>query len=160
MAESAKTVLEAYKDALSQSATIRAWCEAAYGRAQKVYVGIDGRQPPEAADCPFIWLEPVSCSYGRGVTEKITQLALYIETYDEEYVQDPETNAVQFLGVQRCMDLLDLAVAAIAAVSTGNALLQDIRVEFETVESFPFFMVACPLMLAEPFTLGATRTTL
>ena len=160
MAESIKTILEAFKDALSQNAAILAWSQAAYGRAHKVYVGIDSRNPPAEADCPCIRFEPVFCQYGRGVTQKISNFAMWAELYDEEFVQDPETNAVQYLGVQRMMDLLDLAVAALAAVDTGNALLQDIAAEFETVENFPFFIVGAPLTLVEPFTLGSVRTTL
>jgi len=160
MAVSAKTTLEAWKDALSTNSALTAWAKAYYGRAHKVYINIDERNGPGQDDCPYIQLRPMSARYGRGVTEKIMEFEMVACLHDESFAQDPETNAVEYFGVQKVMDMVDLAVAAIAAVSTGNALLQDIAVEIETIEFFPFFLAGCPLVLIEPFTLGATRTTL
>lgn len=160
MAESIKTTLESWKDALSTDSDLTAWAKAYYGRAHKVYVNIDERNAPGEADCPYIQLRPTACRYGRGVTEKWMEFEMVACLHDENFAQDPETNAVEYFGVQKVMDMVDLAVAAVAAVDTGNALLQDIAVEIETIEFFPFFLAGCPLILIEPFTLGATRTTL
>lgn len=160
MAESLKTTLESFKDALSVNAGLTAWSKAAYGRAHRVYVNIDARKPPGAEDCPYVMIRPVAARYGRGVTEKLMEFEMVCWLYDEAFSQDPETNAIEYAGVQRSMDMLDHAVAALAALSTGNALLQDISAEIETIEFFPFFVVGCPIMLVEPLTLGAVRTTL
>lgn len=160
MAESVKTILESWKDALSVNTALTAWSKAYFGRAHKVYINTDERNGPGQEDCPYIQLRPVASRYGRGVTEKMSEFELVCCLHDESFAQDPETNAVEYFGVQKIMDMVDLAVAALAAVSTGNALLQDISVEIETIEFFPFFMAGCPIMLVEPFTLGGTRTTL
>ena len=160
MTQSLLTTIESFKDALTIDSALTAWSQGAYGRAQKVYVNIDVRNPPGESDCPYILLRPVSAAYGRGVSQKTLNIELLCCLYDEEFVQDPETNAVEYYGVVNCMQMLDLAVAAIAAVDTGNSLLQDIEAEFETIEFFPFFMAGCPLTMAEPITLGAVRTTL
>jgi hypothetical protein len=157
---SLKTTIEAFKDALSVNAALTAWAQAAYGRTQKIYVNIDVRKPPGEEDCPYIMLRPTAARYGRGLSEKTINIEMLCCLYDEEFVQDPETNAVEYFGIGNSMDMLDLAVAAIAAVSTGNALLQDVDAEFETIEFFPFFMAGCPITLVEPITLGAVRTTL
>jgi len=160
MTVSFKTTLESFKDALTSNAALAAWCHGVYGRAPRVYVNIDLRDPPGEADCPYLLLTPVAARYGRAATQKMMEFDMLCCTHDEEFVLDPETNAVQYLGVQRSMDLLDYAVAALAAVSTGNALLQEITAEFETIEYFPFFMVGCPIALVEPLTLTADRVTL
>lgn len=160
MTESLKTTLENFKDALSVNASLTAWSKASYGRAHNIYVNIDSRQAPAAEDCPYIMLRPVAARYGRGVSEKAMEFELVCFLYDEAFAQDPETNAIEYRGVQKIMDMLDYAVAAVAGVSTGNALLQDVSAEFETIEFFPFFMAGCPIMLVEPLTLGAVRTTL
>lgn len=160
MTEALKTTLETFKDALSQRAAISSWATAAYGHGHKVFVNIDIRNPPGAADCPYIMLRPVVARYGRGVTEKRMEFEMLCCLYDEAAQTNAETNVVEYAGVQKTLDFLDLAVAAIGAVSTGNALLQDVTADFETIEFFPFFMAGCPLVLVEPLTLGADRLTL
>lgn len=160
MTVSFKTTLESFKDALSRNAALTAWAHAAYGKAQRVYVNIDMRNPPGELNCPYVLLRPLMASYGRAATQKTMDYELMCSIYDENWTLDPETNAVEYAGVQRCMDMLDLVVAAIAAVNTGNALLQQISAEFETIEFFPFFMAGCPISLVEPLTISADRTTL
>lgn len=160
MTEALKTTIEAYKDALSHNAALQAWGKAKYGRHCRVYVNIDVRQPPGEDDCPYLTLRPIACRYGRGMSEKIIEIEMVCFLHDDTYRLDPETNAVEYNGVQATMDMFDLAVAAIAGVSTGNSLLQEISAEFETIEFFPFFMAGCPIMLVEPIPLGTTRTTL
>jgi hypothetical protein len=160
MTQSLKTLIENYKDALTQSATLQNWSNAHYGRCCRVYVNIDARNPPGEDDCPYVMLRPTACRYGRGVREKTTQIEMVCCLHDDTFRLDAETRALEYRGVQKCMDMLDLAVTAVAAVNTGNALLQDIEVEIETIEFFPFFMLGCPLTLVEPLTIGATRTSL
>lgn len=160
MTQSLKTTIEAFKDALTINAGLTDWAQARYGRSHKVYVNIDTRQPPGESDCPYIMLRPTAARYGRGASQKIINIDMLCCLYDEEFVLDPETNAVEYYGIGNSMDMLDLAVAAIAAVGTGNSLLQDVEAEFETIEFFPFFMAGCPLTLVEPITLGADRLTL
>jgi hypothetical protein len=160
MAETLKTTLETFKDALTASSALSTWCQAIYGRQLTVYVNMDARNPPGEADCPYILIRPVAAIYGRGARDKTMQYDLLCCVNDETEQINAEIGAEEYSGVQAVIDFLDLAVAAIAATDTGNALLQDIQAEFETIEFFPFFMAGCPLTLVEPFPLGATRTTL
>ena len=160
MTVSLKTTLKSFKDALSRNAALTAWAHSNYGRAQRVYVNIDLRNPPGELNCPYALLRPLAATYGRAATQKTMDYELMCCLYDEAWTLDPETNAVEYAGVQRCMDMLDLAVAAIAAVDTGNALLQQISAEFETIEFFPFFMAGAPISLVEPLPISAARTTL
>jgi hypothetical protein len=160
MAETLKTTLEAFKDALTGNAALATWCQAIYGRQVNVYVNRDMRNPPGEAECPYILIQPVAAYYGRGATTKTMQFDMVCCVNDDTEQINAEIGAKEYSGVQAVIDLLDLAVAAIAAVDTGNALLQDIQAEFETIEFFPFFMAGAPISLVEPLPLGADRVTL
>lgn len=160
MAETLKTTLETFKDALTANAALSTWCQAIYGRQLTVYVNMDARNPPGEEQCPYILIRPTAAVYGRGASQKTMMYDLLCVVNDTSEQINAEIGAEEYSGVQAVIDFLDYAVAAIAAADTGNALLQDVQAEFETIEFFPFFMAGCPLTLVEPYPLGAARTTL
>lgn len=154
------TTLQAIAAALAADSALSAWSVAAYGRVPKIYINIDVRNPPGEAECPYIVLYPAAARYGRGATEKTIELSMLTAVFDTAFRTYADSDIIEYKGVQNCIDLMDLAVAAIAVVATGNALLQSVEPVFETIENFPFFMGEAPIIYVEPLTLGADRLSL
>lgn len=154
------TTLSAIAAALAANTALSAWATTNYGRVPKIYINIDDRNPPGEAEAPYILLYPAAARYGRGAREKTIELQLVACVFDDDFKTYTDTDIIEYTGVQNCVELLDLAVTAIATVNTGNALLQDISAEFDTITAFPFFMAWAPITYVEPLCMGADRLAL
>jgi hypothetical protein len=154
------TTLLALAAGLAANTALSAWATTNYGRVPKIYINIDERNPPGETECPYVLLFPTAARYGRGVREKTIELQMVTCLFDATFRTYTDTDIIEYKGVQNCVELLDLAVNAIAAIATGNALLQDVAAEFDTIEAFPFFMALAPITYVEPLCLGADRLAL
>jgi hypothetical protein len=154
------TTISAIAAALAADAALSAWSTAAYGRVPKIYISIDDRDPPGEAESPYILLYPSMARYGRGMTEKMIELQMVACIFDAAFKTYADTEIIEYKGVQNCIEMLDLAVNAIAAVNAGNALLQSVEAEFDTIGAFPFFMAWAPITYVEPLCMGADRLAL
>jgi hypothetical protein len=154
------TFIQAAAQALAADSALTAWAQATYGRPQKVYINIDLKNPPGQADCPYVILRPATARIGNAQAQKLAQLEMVCCLYDESFRTYAEDAITEYNGVQRLCELIQLAIRALAALDIGNALLNLLEPDFDTIESFPFFMAGLPLAITEDYVLGADRLEL
>jgi len=152
--------LRTFAEALADDAALTAWAQAAYGRKQRIFINYDLRNPPGAADCPYVALYPEILRLGTGQTRKLAQLQLELCLYDESLRIYADDSITEYAGVQNIIDFMQLAIRAVQASDLGNALLEMLEPAFETIESFPFFVAGLPLAITEDYVLGADRLAL
>ena len=152
--------LRTFAEALADNAALTAWAQAAYGRKQRIKINYDLRNPPGAADCPYVALYPQVMRLGTGQTRKLAQSRMELCLYDESLRIYADDTMTEYAGVQNIIDFMQLAIRAIETTDLGNALLELLEPAFETIESFPFFLAGLPLAITEDYVLGADRLAL
>lgn len=146
------TLIESFKTAISTSADLNQWCVATYDRAPKVYINIDNRNPPGEEECPFCVIHPVSKRVGFGVSTKRHSFEVDCCIYDESTRTTGQV--VEYNSVRRIEEFRKLVENAIAAIDIDPALLEEIDIEYEFIESFPFAWAGMTIGLSEDFILG------
>lgn len=148
------TLLETFKDALSQDTTMATWATAHYGQGHKIYLNIDINNPPGEADCPYHAFYPVSKFAGPAAGRKQQGFSLITCVHDDSSVINAETNTVEYTGVQRLETFRKLAEDAIAGASIGNAVLDTVEIDYETIDSFPFMLAATTISIGDSQLIG------
>lgn len=62
--------------ALAASTAITSYCTTAYGSAPSIYVGINGKNPPNDTNCPFIVVMPGQKTEGPQIEEHVYQIMI------------------------------------------------------------------------------------
>jgi hypothetical protein len=129
-------ILNRWRDAIRTSQPIQDYCAAKYGKAPKLYVGLNGKQPPADSDCPFIVLYPGAKSEGLELQEYT-----YTLTVGWTILQSATTTAnaaTEYLGVAECDDLGQLIYLELAQLSTDNPI-STVDYSIEPVAYYPRF---------------------
>jgi hypothetical protein len=129
-------IISKWRDAMQASASIQNYCTAKYGQAPKIYLGINGKNPPAASDCPIIVLYPGAKSEGLELQEYTYKL-----TVGWTILQDAATttgNITEYLGVAECDELGQLIYLALAELSADNPI-SVVNYSIEPVAYYPRF---------------------
>lgn len=125
-----------WRDALHASQPIRDYCLSKYSKAPKIYVGINGKNPPSDTDCPMIILYP-----GRKLEGLELKEYTYTITVGWSIVQNASTTAndvTEYSGVAECDALGQLIYLELAQLSTGNPI-SEVKYNIEPVAYYPRF---------------------
>lgn len=146
-------------EAVASDSDTLTWANSTYGRDHKVYVNVDVRNPPGEDDCPFVALYPLSKSVGRAVSRKEHGFEVVCCVHDSALKSHALTNLVEYEGVRRVETFRKYVETAIAGVSVGNALLELVEVEYETIDQFPFILSVMVIQIGEEVTIGSNPLT-
>jgi hypothetical protein len=155
-----KNRINTFAQVLAADPGLTAWALSAYGRKPKVFINIDTEKPPGEEHCPYVLLYPESARFGNAQNEKLSTLTMVCALYDAGFRTYADGDIVEYAGVQNLLDLMQLAVRALAAVDLGNELLSVLEPVFDTIDSFPFFLAGLPLAISGDYVLGSDRLEL
>ncbi|MHB8109760.1 MAG: hypothetical protein ACYDHW_06980 [Syntrophorhabdaceae bacterium] len=77
------TLLASIRDGIANNAAIKVWTQANYAKDHKVFVGMDTRNPPGEADCPFVVMIPHHKMAGEDAEAIPHQFYFYLGIFDE-----------------------------------------------------------------------------
>ena len=142
--------------AIATDSAIDAWCRDNYGRGIKVFGNFDVRNPPGEEDCPAVCVYPEEKQYGgRQYADAVTLV---------DMVHDPETrnrpgldNVIEYAGVKNVEALRRLVLEAAVSVveQSDTAGINEIAVDYSTIEWFPFCMAGQTLSIESPYVIGS-----
>lgn len=145
-----------FAEAVAESNIIKTWCQIAYSSDHSVYAGMDVRNPPGDDDCPYVVLYPVRKQVGQHQREKFHEIEVVGCLYDDTVRSHAGVaNLTEYTGVQNIEAFRKLIESAIAGVDIGNLTLSVIAVDYEMIESFPFFMCGMVIEVWEGVTIGS-----
>jgi len=150
------TLINAIRDALKGSATINTWCNTNYSQDLTLYKGLDERNPPDSDDYPVAHLYPINKVGGYDLEESEHGIGITVGLYDETLTTTTDDDYVlkEYRGVDRLEAFRKLVeTAALGAVSSPQ-WAAEIRIEYETVEFFPFFLANMELRVTDPYYQG------
>lgn len=162
------TIIAAMRDAAAQDDAVNAWCSATYGQVQKVFVGIDPKDPPHGPDIatagtatdgtgdyPCTVLFPSSKTVGTAQDFLVHQFAATVGIYDDSKADDLDTNVIQYNGVTRIEEVRKLVeTAMIAAAAALNLRVTDLQITYAPIELFPYFMADMDFTLNQETEFG------
>lgn len=113
-------IIDKWRDALQASQPIQNYCTAKYAKSPKLYIGINGKTPPAAEDCPLIILYPGAKSEGLELQEYTYKLSVgWVILQNATTVTG---NTTEYAGVKECDDLGQLIYLELAQLSTDNPI--------------------------------------
>jgi len=144
-----------FAEAVAQDADLKTWCQINYSSDQAVYAAMDVRNPPGDTDCPYVILYPVRKEFGQHRREKLHEIEVVGCLHDTTTRSHAGvSNLTEYTGVQNIETYRKLIEDAIAGVDIGNLTLAVIAVDYEMIESFPFFMCGIVVQVWEGVTIG------
>jgi len=145
-----------FAEAVAKNTALETWCQAQYALDHTVYAGLDIRNPPKDSDCPYVVLYPVRKEFGQHRREKLHEFEVVSCLHDTTTrVHEDALNLVEYTGVQNIETMRKLVEDAISGVDIGNLTLSVVAVDYEMIESFPFFMCGMVIQVWEGVTIGS-----
>jgi hypothetical protein len=146
------------KTAVTTNSALLSWCQDNFGRAPKVYIGLDASNPPAEADCPFIAFVSPSRTGGMEASEQTFDLIVTFGLVSETVTADSNGNQT-IAGTDLIGDFWELIWAAlVAGFGSANAYLSQEDTTIDGVVTFPLFVGASQITLTVPVTMGVDIT--
>lgn len=144
-----------WRDAIKNSTAISAFCMAHYEKALSLYVGINGKKPPDDGNCPLIIVFPGEKVEGIGESEYH-----YTGSIGWSIIQPKVTvtNGVsENNGIYEADELGQLILTAIAEINPSYPVSR-VDYSFESNVFFPQFPGRMDITIEIPVVMGAQIT--
>ncbi|HWR44573.1 hypothetical protein [Sporomusa sp.] len=129
-------IISKWRDTLQASQPISNFCTTHYNKVPNIFVGINGKTPPTADNCPMIILYPGAKSEGLELQEYTYKL-----TIGWTILQNAVTvtnNITELSGIAECDGLGQLIYLELAQLSPDNPI-SVLNYDIEPVAYFPRF---------------------
>lgn len=156
MAVTFKNITDQAKAVVKADTALATWCDSKFGRAPKVYIGMDAANPPQESDCPFIAFVVASRKGGMEAGETIFELIVTFGLVCSTMTKDTgEAGDETLEGVNLIGEFWELIWAALAADFSPNVFLSEEDTDIDGVVTFPLFLGASQITIRIPTILGA-----
>lgn len=152
-------ILTALNAGIAADPELTVWATSTYGHAHKVVTMVDERNPPVETDYPMVHLYQVARAGEMDVGGDTYTVGCVVGIHDDAAAAGAiwQDTSMLYPGVER-LDRMTRMVLSAAMTATGG--LEDLfvrfaRVEYETVEFFPYFLADIELILDRPVEFGA-----
>lgn len=129
-------IISKWRDALQTSTTIQNYCTSKYNQRPKIYVGINGKNPPTDTDCPLIILYPGAKSEGLELKEYAYKLTVGWTIFQTAVTTTD--NLTEYSGVTECDELGQLIYLELAGLSADNPI-SAVNYSIEPIAYYPRF---------------------
>ena len=129
-------IISKWRDALQTSTTIQNYCMSKYNQRPKIYVGINGKNPPTDTECPLIILYPGAKSEGLELKEYTYKLTVGWTIF--QAAATTTDNLTEYSGVAECDELGQLIYLELAGLSADNPI-SAVNYSIEPIAYYPRF---------------------
>ena len=133
----ANDILSQIRDAWLDDSHLTEWCVRTYDRPPTIFIGMDGRNPPDESLYPILAVFSITVS--GGVQDRTCAVEIAAGVIDEEIENTPMDGFPrykQWLGMGRAQDLLSLARTALIRAMFGKITMLN---EPEEVSIHPYY---------------------
>lgn len=156
---SLQTIWDKWVNAIATNQPIIDFCLEKYGKAPKIFIGVNLKRVPTDIDCPYIAIDPQSADEGANIREFTYILPIGIGVKNDavtiENIGDVKVYRME--GFIEVNHLLDLIIDAIAAVNPSYPI-DNWKKEIDSVSMFPQFIGFLSPELRIPVTIGGNLT--
>lgn len=154
------TLLESLRNAIADDASTKSWTTAKYARNHKVYVGIDLRNPPGDTDYPIVNLYMIRRQVGWQLENQINTFGVVCGIYETGTTTVAgKANIVQMTSIEYIEEFRKLVETAIYGVIPAGSFLDQVEIEYEFIESYPFAFAYQEYVFSTPYSQGVNPLT-
>jgi|GEM_PF-5978548 len=141
------TILDEYTNSIALDKDIKMWCLNNYSQAHRIFNGVDTRRPPGKTEMPAIHLIPVNKQVGWELESIPHTMGVICEIYDENKTTETIDDVIitKYTGINNIEEFRKLIENCIQNVDVGansdleNLRIDEIKIDYEAIEYFPFF---------------------
>lgn len=148
------TIAGAWRDALAADEGIRSWCLEHYGKALRIFVGINHKRPPTEADCPYIVIRPGVKE--EGELDEFTYVISVGWAIRNEHVTESD-GVIEQDGIAESDELGQLVYGVLVDLSPPSPVTKCVY-ELEPTEFWPQFVGQMELEISITPTIGGSIT--
>lgn len=134
------TLLHNIRDAVAEDSETKAWCQINYNRNHNVYLGVDVRKPPTETNYPLVHIFPIGKRAGYGLDAQEHMIGITCGIYDADTETTTEDNIIELQSIGKLEEFRKLVETAVAGADLITGTIEEISIEYETVEFFPFLL--------------------
>jgi hypothetical protein len=151
-----RDILRAFRDGLSDSSELEAFCLNNFGKAPAIFIGYDLQNPPGKEDCPLVIVTPSAADEG----PELDSFAYRIKV-DWGIVQsggpDKSGQVTEYGGIYT-LDEMGGHIWDALTKSTDAVVLGQREYTLEAVEFFPMLVGGFEITITLPNTIGGSVT--
>ena len=117
-----------------------------------MFKNADRRDPPGEDECPFVIVYPLSKSVGHSQGRKYHQVEVDVCLFDD--TKTTTGNVTSYTGTGNLETFRKHVENAVVGTSMGYCTVDDLEVEFNVLESFPFIWAGMVFRIGEDVLLG------
>lgn len=129
-------IISKWRTALETSSSIQNFCTTKYNKSPKIYIGINGKNPPLDSDCPMIIIYPGTKSEGLEMMEYTYKIPISWAIVQNATTTTNDTT--EYMGVSECDELGQLIYLELAELEAANPISK-VYYTTEPVAYFPRF---------------------
>lgn len=129
------SVVNAIKTKLAASTAIASWCTTNSFSALKIFVGLNGKNPPTETDCPYVIVYPSLWTEGERESEWSWIIVVAWSVYNEASTTAGQVETLT--GIGQCDALGELIWAEVKAACIGLGFPAS-RADYD-IEAYEFF---------------------
>lgn len=153
---------------LSTDTSIKTHCENNYGRAQKLFIGVNLENPPGESDAPFLTIERDRHLGGtlnevrRGVSWELYKFVISVGIYCvDAMLEDPTDTVCEVLsleGIEKSETLAYLVRNVLDAGLPDQLLIESCNVLCTDASQLPMYYTQLDITISVPRCLGGSVT--
>jgi len=153
------TLLGLFTAAAQTNAALISWTTTNYN-VHTIYQGIDIENPPDASNYPMIYIAQDTKEVGYSLEQKGHNITVICGLVDENTTATKVGTVTlnKYTGVENIESFRKLVetaiVNAIDAYTTTKLWINDLSIEYETLDMFPFFMCSMSWQIDEEYSQG------
>jgi hypothetical protein len=148
------TLLTSIRDAIHDDSATKTWCTANYTRNHYVYVGADQRNPPGDDKYPLVGMYLIGKKAGYGLDSEEHRIGVTCGLYDSSLAATGKANVVQYTGVANLEAFRKLVETAIKGAVSSPQRIEEINIEYEMLEFFPYFLCNMEIRIPDDYFQG------
>ena len=146
-------LLSAIKTAIADDADVKAWTQDVYKKDHMVFLGTDRRQEPDEDKYPLVGIFPVSKECGYDATIYAHEIDVVCGVHDDDMVDTGVSNLIEYAGIER-IEIFRKKVENAIASTNIEGIITMLRIAYEAIEFFPFFLAGMTIRISEYVSLG------
>jgi len=131
------TLLSLFGDKIKSDSDLSSWANTIYGRDLFVLENCDSRDLPKETDCPLVIIFPVKKRAGLNQTVKSHVIGVSCVVFDTAKTTSG-AGVIRFRGGRFVEDFRKKVVKVIFDNMPSDCHLEDIQIEYDTIEQFPY----------------------
>lgn len=136
--------------AINENLDLIEWAQTNYGRALKVFSGIDAKNPPHDDEYPMVELVPLDDQDSMNAKHHVRRIGLTLGIHDSEETLVGYNGLAIQRGIVRLEELCRWVFAAVSGADLEGGYIDSVVLHRDPEPDFPYFMAGMEIQINKP----------